>query len=200
MNKENIKKNTTRILLVLLGVFIVYSLYINFQYRDYAKQSVDRNYKKLHSISIFGTNLADRLEEFVHLSTEKEGNGDNNSEMFNAWRIVNGESKSIYSFFSAISTQHTGEESSAWDLLIYSLYRVDGFVFGMTTHFLEKHSYAVSSEDKEKMVAVIQIYRILKEENEHEPVNVEKILQSIKEPMLVLDDHYQNTLDQFGRE
>lgn len=200
MNKENIKKNTTRILLVLIGVFIVYSLYINFQYRDYAKQSVDRNYKNLHSISIYGTNLADRLEEFVHLSTEKEGNGDNNSEMFNAWKIVNGESKSIYSSLAAMSTRHMGDESSAWNLLIYSLYRVDGFIFGMTNHFLENHSYAVSSEDKEKMVAVIQVYSILNEEAEHEPVNVEKILQAIKEPMLVLDDHYQNALDLSGRE
>lgn len=119
-------------------------------------------------------------------------------EFYNNWRVINGESKSIHSYLSVISTLHMGDEASDWSLLQYCLFRVDGFIHGMTNKFLEHHSYARSGEENEKMEAVITIYRVIRAETENESVDLEIILQSIKEPMIVIDEHYLSTLEQIG--
>jgi hypothetical protein len=72
------------------------------------------------------------------------------------------------------------------------------FKDGMTNKFLEQHSYAISSEEKKKMEAVITIYKTIHAESEDESVDLEIILQSIKEPMLVIDDYYQSILERIG--
>ncbi|WP_245669668.1 hypothetical protein [Desulfuribacillus alkaliarsenatis] len=143
--------------------------------------------------------MANRLEEFIHLTTEKEKISDEKNELFYNWRIVNGESRSIYSYSFASSTIHMGDASSDWDLLWYSLFRVDEFISGMTNKFLEHHSYSISSEEKEKMDAVIAVFRTINEEQENELLDIESILQSIKEPMLIIDDYYSSTLERIGR-
>lgn len=199
MNKANLKKNITRFLVLFIGVFIIYSIYIHLEYRQYINQSLDRNYQQLSLISVTGDNLANKLKEFVLLSIEQEEISDLKRELYNNWRIVNGESKSIFSYISAISTLHMGDEASDWSLLQYSLFRVDGFIYEMTNKFLEHHSYAISSEENEKMEAVITIYRTIGAEAENESVDLETILQSIKEPMLVIDDNYSGTLERIGR-
>ena len=197
MNKAKLKKYIARFLGLFIGVYIIYSIYIHLEYRHYINQSLDRNYQYLSLISGKGNNLANRLSEFVHLPIEQEEiSEDVKSELYNNWRIVNGESKSIFSYLSAISTLHTGDNQSEWSLLQYSLFRVDEFIFGMTNKFLEHHSYAINSEEKEKMEAVITIYRTLRAETEKESVDLELILQSIKESMLIIDNYYQDILDQ----
>ncbi|RBP90057.1 hypothetical protein DFO70_110163 [Cytobacillus firmus] len=45
------------------------------------------------------------------------------------------------------------------------------------------------------MDAVSTVYRIVSEELEKESVSIERILESIKEPMLVIDDNYADTLE-----
>ncbi len=199
MYKANLKKYLNRFLILLIGVFFIYSIYVQLEYRHYVSQSIDRNYDNLSIISVKGNNLANRLEEFVHLTIEKEENSGVKSELYNNWRIVNGESRSIHSYLFAISTIHMGDVSSDWDLLQYSLFRVDEFISGMTNKFLENHSYAISSEEKEIMEAVITVFRTISEEKDNELVDIEVILQSIKEPMLIIDDNYSGTLERIGR-
>ncbi|RXJ04454.1 hypothetical protein DS745_03460 [Anaerobacillus alkaliphilus] len=199
MYKVNLKKYLNRFLILLIGVFIIYSIYIHLEYRHYINQSIDRNYDSLWSISVKGSNLANRLEEFVHLPIEKEEISEVKSELYNNWRIVNGESRSIHSDLFAMSPIHMGDASSDWGLLQYSLFRVDIFISGMTNKFLENHSYAMSSEEKEKMEAVITVFRTISEEKENELGDIEDILQSIKEPMLIIDDNYSNILVRTGR-
>jgi hypothetical protein len=199
MYKANFKKYLNRFLILLIGVFFIYSIYVQLEYRHYVSQSIDRNYDNLSIISVKGNNLANRLEEFVHLTIEKEENSGVKSELYNNWRIVNGESRSIHSYLFAISTIHMGDVSSDWDLLQYSLFRVDEFISGMTNKFLENHSYAISSEEKEIMEAVITVFRTISEEKDNELVDIEVILQSIKEPMLIIDDNYSGTLERIGR-
>jgi hypothetical protein len=199
MNKANLKKYLNRILILLIAVFVIYSIYVHLEYRHYVNQSIDRNYDNLSIISFTGNNLANNLEDFVHLSIEKEENSEMKSELFDKWRIVNEESRSIHSYLFAISTLHMGDEASDWDLLQYSLFRVDEFIYGMTNKFLEHHSYAISSEEKEKMEAVITVFKTISEEKDNELVDIEIILQSIKEPMLIIDDNYSGTLEGIGR-
>ena len=143
--------------------------------------------------------MANRLGEFVDLTTEKEDNNEVKNDLYDSWRIVNVENSSIHSYLFAISTIHMGDTASDWDLLQYSLFRVNGFIFGMTNKFLENHSYAISSEEKEKMDAVITVFSTISEEKGNELVNIEGILQSIKEPMLIIDDNYSGTLERIGK-
>jgi hypothetical protein len=199
MNKEKLKKYLNRFLILLIGAFVIYSIYVQLEYRHYVNQSINRNYDNLSVISFTGNNLANRLEEFVHLTIEQEENSEVKSELYNNWRIVNGESRSIHSYLFAISSLHMGDEASDWDLLQYSLFRVDEFIYGMTNKFLEHQSYAISREEKEKMEAVITVFRTISEEKENELVDVEIIIQSIKEPMLIIDDNYSATLEGIGR-
>lgn len=190
MNKANLKKYLNRYFILLIGVFVIYSIYIHLEYRQYVNQSIDRNNDILSIISVKGNNLANRLEEFVAI----EENSEVKSELYNNWRIVNGESRSIHSYLFAISTIHMGDVASDWDLLQYSLFRVDEFISGMTNNFLEHQSYDISSEEKEKMEAVIIVFRTISKEK-----GIEVILQSIKEPMLIIDDNYSGTLERIGR-
>ncbi|URN93002.1 MAG: hypothetical protein NAG76_14255 [Candidatus Pristimantibacillus lignocellulolyticus] len=199
MNKENLKKNITKLLVLFVGIFIIYSIYIHLEYRQYINQSKDRNYQYLSHISATGDNLANKLKEFIKLPIEQEENSELKREFYDNWRIVNGESKSIYSYISTISTLHMGDEAADWDLLQYSLIRVDSFIYGLTNKFLEHYSYATSSEENEKMEAVITIYRTIRAETENESVDLEIILQSIKEPMLVIDDNYPGILERMDR-
>ncbi|MGR3762981.1 hypothetical protein [Rossellomorea sp. NS-SX7] len=55
--------------------------------------------------------MANRLKKFVGLTIEKEENTEVKSDLYNNWRIVNGESKSTHSYLFAISTMHIGEAS-----------------------------------------------------------------------------------------
>lgn len=193
------KKNIVIFLILFVGVFIIYSIYIHIEYRHYISQSLDRNYQNLSTISVTGDNLANRLEKFVHLPIEQEEISEIKKELYNNWRIVNGESKSIYSYLSTISTLHMGDEASDWSLQLYSLYRVDSFIYGMTNKFLEHSSYAISGEENEKMLAVITIYKTIRAETDNKSVDLKNILQSIKDPMLVIDENYPSILERMGR-
>ena len=199
MNKPKLKKLLNRFLIVIVGVFVIYSIYVQLEYKNYVNQSVDTNYNILSMITVQGSNLANRLGEFVDLTTEKEENNEVKNDLYDSWSIVNAENRSIHSSLFAISTIHMGDTASDWVLLQYSLSRVNGFISGMTDKFLENHSYAISSEEKEKMDAIITVFSTISEEKGNELVDIEGILQSIKEPMLIIDDNYSNTLERIGR-
>ncbi|GAE93637.1 hypothetical protein JCM21714_2737 [Gracilibacillus boraciitolerans JCM 21714] len=196
MNKKNWKKYLKIFFILIIGAFILYSMYIQLEYRGYIKQERERNYQSLKIISDHGNNLAGRLEEFVHLPTEED---EVESELYNNWRIVNGESRSIHLYLSTISTTHAGDEASDWDLLQFSLFRVDGFISGMTNKFLEDHSYPRSAQENEKMEAIISLYRTISEEIEKDTIDIESLLQAIKEDMLIIDDNYSGILERMGR-
>ncbi|URM32643.1 hypothetical protein LLY41_20275 [Cytobacillus firmus] len=197
MKKRNTKKYLKRIIITLLLSYIVYSTFINLGYRNHMKQSQERNYQHLRSISAIGDNLAYRLEEFTRIPIEQED--DRNAELFDTWRVVSSESRSIYSYLSRMSTLHMEDEIDDWNLLQYSLFRVDMFIDGMTNRFLENRSYQISDEEKEKMDAVISVYRNVSKEAEKESVDIEKILKSIQEPMLVIDNYYSDALEKTDR-
>lgn len=199
MSKADLKKYIKRVIFLAIGVYIIYSIYIHLEYRHYIKQSIDRNYDSLDFISVKGNNLANRLEEFIQLPVEKEEFSDVKSEFDKNWRIVNGESKNIHSYLFTIRTKYMGDAASDWDLLQFSLLRVDEFINGMTNKFLENHSCSISDEEKEKMEAVIEVFRIISEEKDNEFVNIEDILKSIKEPMLIINENYSDVLERLGR-
>lgn len=202
MSSANLKKTTTRIVLIIIGAFILYSIYIHIEYRNMLSQIQDRNYDLLSSISYSGNNLADRLEVFFHLPIDQEENDEVRSELFNNWRIVNGESKQIHSNLTSIWPHHMGNEASDWSLLVYSLNRVDGFLHQMTNKYLESRSYVRSNEENDKLVAVITIYRALRTYMaDYHPhmiasVDIRHILKFIEEPMLIIDSYYPDVLEQ----
>jgi hypothetical protein len=177
--------------------YFVYSTFLVLDYKNHMKQSQERNYQHLQAISAIGDNLAHRLEEFTRIPIEQEN--EKNAELFDSWRVVNSESRSIYSYLSGMSTIHMGDEKDDWDLLQYSLFRVDMFIDGMTNKFLRNRSYWMSDEEKEKMDAVITVYRNVSKEAEKESVEIERLLESIQEPMLVIDNYYTDALEKADR-
>jgi hypothetical protein len=197
VKKRNTKKYLKRIIITLLVFYFVYSTFLVLDYKNHMKQSQERNYQHLQAISAIGDNLAHRLEEFTRIPIEQEN--EKNAELFDSWRVVNSESRSIYSYLSGMSTIHMGDEKDDWDLLQYSLFRVDMFIDGMTNKFLRNRSYWMSDEEKEKMDAVITVYRNVSKEAEKESVEIERLLESIQEPMLVIDNYYTDALEKADR-
>ncbi|MGY6208948.1 hypothetical protein ACXEO8_03075 [Cytobacillus firmus] len=197
MKKRNTKKYLKRIIITLLLSYFVYSTFINLGYRNHINQSQERNYQHLQAISAIGDNLAHRLEEFTRIPIEQED--ERNAELFDTWRVVSSESRSIYSYLSGMSTLHMEDEADDWNLLQYSLFRVDMFIDGMTNKFLENRSYQISDEEKEKMDAVISVYRNVSKEAEKESVNIERLLESIQESMLIIDNYYSDALEKSDR-
>ena len=201
MSRKNLNKGLKLLFVLGIGAYIVYSLYIQLEYRNYIRQSIERNYQMLSDISNIGDNLTDRLSSFVQLSIEQsESSVEVTDELFTNWRVVNAESRNIDNYTSIISTLHTGDLETDWSLIQYSLFRVNGFIQGMTDKFLEHQAYVVSDEEYEKMNAVISIYRTISEMVKDESVDLEALLKSIKEPMLVIDDLYQQTLESVGKD
>lgn len=200
MNKVNLKKALPAILILVGGCYIVYSFYIQLEYRNLISRSVKNNASYLSFISATGNNLASRLEAFIQLPIEQEEQSEVKSELYDNWRIVHGESKSIFSYLISISTLHLGKkEQYNWNLLQYSLLRVDGFIAGMTYKFLEHYSYAISKEEKEKMEAIVSIFRSIHTEIQSGSRDLDIILEAIREPMLVVDEYYQSILDQIDK-
>lgn len=197
MKKRNTKKYLKRIIITLLLSYFVYSTFINLGYRNHINQSQERNYQHLQAISAIGDNLAHRLEEFTRIPIEQED--ERNAELFDTWRVVSSESRSIYSYLSGMSTLHMEDEIDEWNLLQYSLSRVDMFIDGMTSKFLENQSYRISDEEKEKMDAIISVYRNVSIEAEKESVDIERLLASIQEPMLIIDNYYSDALEKTDR-
>lgn len=197
MTKRNTKKYLKRIIVTLLFSYFVYSTFLVLDYKNHMKQSQERNYQHLRAISAIGDNLAHRLEEFTRIPIEQEN--EKKEKLFDSWRVVSSDSRSIYSYLSRISTLHMEDEMDDWNLLQYSLFRVDMFIDGMTIKFLENRSYRISDEEKEKMDAVISVYRNVRKEAEKESVDIERLLESIQEPMLIIDNYYSDALEKTDR-
>ncbi|WP_282173466.1 hypothetical protein [Cytobacillus firmus] len=197
MKKRNTKKYLKRLIVTLLFSYFIYSTFINLDYRNHMKQSREQNYQHLRTISAIGDNLAHWLVEFTQIPDEQED--EKKAELFDSWRVVSSESRSIYSYLSRMSTLHMEDEIDDWNLLQYSLFRVDMFIDSMTSKFLENRSYRISDEEKEKMDAVISVYRNVSKEAEKEPVDIERLLASIQEPMLIIDNYYSDALEKTDR-
>ncbi|MBG9586337.1 hypothetical protein [Cytobacillus firmus] len=197
MKKRNTKKYLKRLIVTLLFSYFIYSTFINLDYRNHMKQSREQNYQHLRTISAIGDNLAHWLVEFTQIPDEQED--EKKAELFDSWRVVSSESRSIYSYLSRMSTLHMEDEIDDWNLLQYSLFRVDMFIDSMTIKFLENRSYRISDEEKEKMDAVISVYRNVSKEAEKEPVDIERLLESIQEPMLIIDNYYSDALEKTDR-
>lgn len=112
MNKVTLKKTIFRILVLLVGCYIVYSIFMQLEYRNLITRSVENNASYLSAISVTGNNLANRLEAFIQLPIEQEEQSEVKSELYDNWRIVHGESKSIFSYLISISIRHLGEKGT----------------------------------------------------------------------------------------
>lgn len=197
MKKRNMKKYLKRMLITLLVSYFIYSIFINLGYRNHIKQSQEKNYEHLRTISVIGDNLAHRLEIFMQIPIEQED--EKKDQLFDSWRVVRGESRSIKSYLSSMYTIHMEDKIKEWNLLQYSLFHADMFLDDMTNKFLKNKSYRISDEDKEKMEAVISVYRNVSKEAEQESVDIERLLESIQEPMLVIDNYYSDALEKTDR-
>ncbi|KAA0548504.1 hypothetical protein FZW96_08000 [Bacillus sp. BGMRC 2118] len=199
MDSTNGKKYLKRMLILIMGVYVIYSLNVQIKYNSYVNTTVNTNYDRLSIITNNGDALANRLEEFVKLTSEKEENNELNSALYDNWRLVDGASRSIQSYALTISTKHPREESYEWKIIQYSLLRVDQFIEGKTHKFLENHSYAISSEEKEKMEAVITVFRAFSEEKNNEFGDLNNIVEAIKEPMSLIDENYLGITEEMAR-
>ncbi|WP_430787274.1 hypothetical protein VBD025_16020 [Virgibacillus flavescens] len=194
MAKSKVKKSVKYIFLIIIVAFITFTICKQLEYSHLERQTQNRNQDYLSVISVKGENLADRLEEFVNLQKDIK-NSEIKIDLDNSWRIVSGETSSINIYLGGISTIHLRDETPGWDILQYSLFHVDDAIYSMTIKFLENQSYSISSEEKDKLEAIVEVYRIIHQNTDDNTGNVEKILNEIKEPMSVIDNHYLDMIE-----
>lgn len=192
-----IKKPKLKYLLVpLLVVSLAGNLYLLFIKQDFnhQMQNQNQNQRHLRSISVYGENLVKNAETFVR-HAESEQTGDVRQMLFDSWRVVVGEQRSIQLHLVSIQPRYMGELEPKWSLLQYSLFRIDMMLHALTMKFLEQDSYVVDAEELEKLQAVVTIYKKIHEEVEKASDHPELVIDELTEPMLLIDPHYSSILE-----
>lgn len=92
------------------------------------------------------------------------------------------------------------EQKSEWELLQYSLLRIDGFLNSLNNKFLEQGSYALNKEEIEQLKAVSTIYKRIYEEVKKESDNPALIIDSLSKEMMIIDPYYSGTLEMINKE
>ena len=87
------------------------------------------------------------------------------------------------------------EQKSEWELLQYSLLRVNGFLNSLNNKFLEQGSYALNKEEKVQLNAVSTIHKRIYEEVKKESDNPAHIIHSLSKEMMIIDPYYSGTLE-----
>lgn len=195
MDRFNWKKYLFIILVLVLGISIFYN--INSYLNNKKKFSKIREINNINFLTLttFGNQMANKLEKFVDVTNQKE-TSEIKSKLDDLWRIVIEQNNSFTNgVLMSISTQHVGDEARDWGLLQYSLIQVDEFLLSMTIKFLEQGSYTISFEEREILDAIISVYRIFGQVMENDTINLKDVLQSIQEPMIVIDHNYKDMLD-----
>lgn len=190
---QNIKKKN--LLILVLVISLIFNFYSYYNHYFYINQHQRQNQSDLWTISVFGNNLAERLEEFLSYSHESD-----KKELFNSWRIVTGENHSIHFFLGRISPHSMKEQKSEWELLQYSLLRVNDFLNTLNNKFLEQGSYALNKEEKEQLKAVSTIYKRIYEEVKKESDNPALVIDSLSKEMMIIDPYYSDTLEMINKE
>jgi len=190
-----IKKPKSKYLLVpLLVASLAANLYLLFIKQDVDHQMQNQNQSHLRSISVYGENLIENAEIFIRHS-ESEQTGDIREMLFDSWRVVAGEQRSIQLHLVSIQPRYMGELEPKWNLLQYSLFRVDMLLQALTMKFLEQGSYAVDAKELEKLQAVVTIYKKIHEEVEKASDHPELVIDELTELMLLIDPHYSSVLE-----
>lgn len=190
---QKIKKKN--LLILILVISLMFNFYSYYNHYFYINQQQSQNQSDLSTISVIGKNLAERLEEFLSYSHESD-----KKELFNAWRIVIGENHSIHFTLAGISPHSMKEQKSEWELLQYSLLRIDGFLNSLNNKFLEQGSYALNKEEIEQLKAVSTIYKRIYEEVKKESDNPALIIDSLSKEMMIIDPYYSGTLEMINKE
>lgn len=190
-----IKKPKLKYLLVpLLVVSLAANLYLLFIKQDVDHQMQNQNQSHLRSISVYGENLVENAEIFIRHS-ESEQTGDIREMLFDSWRVVAGEQRNIQLHLVSIQPRYMGELEPKWNLLQYSLFRVDMLLQALTMKFLEQGSYAVDAKELEKFQAAVTIYKKIHEEVEKASDHPELVIDELTELMLLIDPHYSSVLE-----
>jgi hypothetical protein len=158
---------------------------------------IKQNQNHLRSISIYAENLVEKAETFIQHS-ESEQSEVGREILFNSWRIVVGEQRSISHHIVNIQPHYMGDMEAKWSMLQYSLFRVDMLLNALTMKFLEQGSYAVSTEEFVQLQAVIMIYNKIHEEAEKASKHPELIIDELTEPILLIDPYYSSILKEHG--
>ncbi|MCR8658793.1 hypothetical protein [Paenibacillus endoradicis] len=193
------KPKMRNLLVLLLVLSITYNFYMLYDNKHSIKQEQRRNQSGLGFISILGKNIAGRLEEFLDHSHEV-GNEEAREILFNSWRIVQGESRSISTELTIMSPRYMGDLAPKWSLLQYSLIRIDQFLYGLDLKFLEQRSYSINDEETEKLKAVITVYTKINEEVNKETENSVLVIDSLTEQMKIIDEYYATTLESINQD
>ena len=163
------------------------------------KQKQRQTQSALRFISVLGENIAGRLEEFLDHSHGVE-NEEDRAILFNSWRIVQGESRSVNSELARMSPYEMGGFETKWSLLQYSLIRIDYFLYGLNLDLLETRSYSIDDEEREKLKAIITVYQKIHKAVNSENVNSVLVIDSLTEEMKIIDDYYETTLKQLKQD
>ncbi|WP_053375302.1 hypothetical protein [Paenibacillus sp. FJAT-27812] len=193
---NKVKTNFTLILGILLVISMGYNLFMHQKYKNVIIHDQENGEARLGLISDYGINLADNLEQFIKHASGSEDN-ETKSKLDSFWRIVLGDNKSIILSIGPTSPLFLEDRAPKWGLLSYSFFRIDGVITNLNLLFLEKGSYALTDEDKEKLEAVISVFR--KIHNEMDKAKYpELIIDSLTEEMMIIDPLYGKTLERIN--
>ncbi|WP_079477591.1 hypothetical protein [Halobacillus salinus] len=168
-------------------VFLVYGIYVHMQYQQLHNRLHDPNQDRLGMVIHISENLTANLEEFIKLQNYRD-QPKVKEDMDQAWRMVMGQKESIDSNLNGMIVGQTDEQSNL-NLLRHSLVNVNRTLIHMTEKFLEQQSYALKQEEKQKLIAVLNVYERMQEYRYDEVIHVYQLLQSIKGPIHQLDPH-----------
>ena len=192
-----IKPKLKNLLALLLIVSIAANLYLLFIKQDFDHQMLNQNQSHLRSISVYAENLVDNAETFI-LHSKSEQTENVREMLFDSWRVVVGEQRSISHHLVSIQPRYMGELEPKWSLIQYSLFRVDMLLHSLTLKFLEQGSYTVDAEELKKLKAAVTIFKKIYEAVERASDHPELVIDELTELMLLIDPHYSFALKNLG--
>lgn len=200
-NDVRIKRKSSimmKCMIVLFVISVLGNLYMSLSIYDTSRHLNKQNNDHLSNITFYSENLNAQLERFLEQSSYINDE-ENKDILYDLWRIVEGERGSIRDH--SISIIHYNAEKelrTEWSLMQYSLIRVDAFLKRLTLKFLKQGNYVINGEEEEQLRAVIDIFSKLQEsvQDNEKPV---LIIDSLTEPMMLIDPNYITTLERLDK-
>lgn len=138
--------------------------------------------------------MAENAEAFILISNEDKSE-DVLQNQYHHWRIVNGEQRSINLQLANVQPHYMGKQKPIWSLLQYCLFRVDSVLDGLSLKFLEQGSYTLTTEEMEKLQAVITIYKKIHEKVELRTEQPVLVVYELTDLMFLIDPNYSYVMD-----
>lgn len=85
-----------------------------------------------------------------------------------------------------------------WDLLKYSLLRVNDELVYMNLALLERGNFSLNQDEKEKLKAIATVYQIISDQVKEESTSPVLVIHELTEQMMTIDYNYSIVLERLN--